>query len=652
MLFALKELGKTIIKDVGGERLKLLPFFVKTERYENTKEKPFIIGVYFRLCKGSVEFKVIGEADPKKVREYLWIGNAPGNNPQDRLTTDVLRYIISQTIPNLCKKLPSGSKLASKLEKIKETFFRLGKDIGLTNEKEGSKYLLDPEKIKLGIRLSIGSDGLKSINAYTNEIKKAFEEECGIKIPSHSLFTVFCEDEPLVKSEEYQQYLCDFFFKEPFQERKGKDVMVKEGRCHICNTEGIVTREYTATRFLFSYYIIDKLGFASGFTKEGFFKNFSLCEDCFAALLVGEKFVFNYLRSSLGGYDFCVIPSFQSAFPLGIEDLKKLGKYIKHRFKAIDTIEGYQSFLNQLDEYREEENKGEVYTINLLFYKQLPARSEFKVLKLIEDVPPYRLRIINRTINEVQSKAVNLLGESKDWYVGFSPMGELLSIRRQGNPVHYKAVLDFYEALLHNDVVEYKPLLKRFVETFKHNAFKPSYSEESLVHLILQSNLLLRILGNLQLLKGGDFTKMKIEDLGLPDNIKAYLREIGLDERRGALFLLGYLVGEIGYQQYLRGSPKKPILDKITYQGMGLTKLIRLCSDVFDKLRQYKILDAEHEQIHGIMKKLFDRNISQWGLADYENVYWVISGYAFSTQEKLKGPNKNLNENNKKEEDV
>lgn len=67
--------------------------------------------------------------------------------------------------------------------------------------------------------------------------------------------------------------------------------------------------------------------------------------------------------------------------------------------------------------------------------------------------------------------------------------------------------------------------------------------------------------------------------------------------QRQLLFLLGVLIGEIGAKQYLATKDRqddsaghKPILNKINYNGIDKPKLIRLCNDVHNKLRQEKIL--------------------------------------------------------------
>jgi CRISPR-associated protein Csh1 len=63
---------------------------------------------------------------------------------------------------------------------------------------------------------------------------------------------------------------------------------------------------------------------------------------------------------------------------------------------------------------------------------------------------------------------------------------------------------------------------------------------------------------------------------------------------------------------------------------MSLKRLIILINDVFEKLNQYRIRQY-NELIFSVMKFLFDKNLKSWKLSDLDNVYYILSGYAFNT---------------------
>ena len=95
------------------------------------------------------------------------------------------------------------------------------------------------------------------------------------------------------------------------------------------------------------------------------------------------------------------------------------------------------------------------------------------------------------------------------------------------------------------------------------------------------------------------------------------------------------MIAEIGNAQYRKGG-SKPILGKITFQGMNKGKLKRLINEVFEKLIEYKLLSLNNEKKFAQCKWLMDKQIDHWPLSDQDNVFYVLSGYAYSTYKAIK----------------
>jgi CRISPR-associated protein Csh1 len=167
---------------------------------------------------------------------------------------------------------------------------------------------------------------------------------------------------------------------------------------------------------------------------------------------------------------------------------------------------------------------------------------------------------------------------------------------------------------------------------------------------MLKANILLLYLKRLTILTGGG-GNMDYANLDVDEGMRNFVREMEYDEPKVALFLLGYLIGEIGNAQYREGN-SKPILGKITYQGMNQNKLVRLLNDVFEKLTQYKSggkpLLHYSEGIFAECKRLLDKTIQE-PLSDQENVFYVLSGYAYATHQAIKA---SQSKEAKKEEEV
>jgi len=115
----------------------------------------------------------------------------------------------------------------------------------------------------------------------------------------------------------------------------------------------------------------------------------------------------------------------------------------------------------------------------------------------------------------------------------------------------------------------------------------------------------------------------------LSNDIEQFLAENEFNTQQRALFYLGLLVNQVAYSQRGKGHLKKPILKKISYQGMSLNDLKRLYVDVFEKLVQYNALYPNVEKHNTLCKHYFDRSDNLWELSEFENVFYLLSGYAY-----------------------
>jgi CRISPR-associated protein Csh1 len=117
----------------------------------------------------------------------------------------------------------------------------------------------------------------------------------------------------------------------------------------------------------------------------------------------------------------------------------------------------------------------------------------------------------------------------------------------------------------------------------------------------------------------------------LKEEMRLYLHEMGYSEPHTALFLLGYLLNQIGGSQRRSGYEHKPVLDKVNYNGMSWPKVVRLSNLLVDQLRQHRIF-IYNEGTYAVMKAMLDAHASDWSLSSEENVFFILSGYAWATR--------------------
>jgi CRISPR-associated protein Csh1 len=225
----------------------------------------------------------------------------------------------------------------------------------------------------------------------------------------------------------------------------------------------------------------------------------------------------------------------------------------------------------------------------------------------------------------------------------------LLPIRKVKNEPQIGTYLDMLESLLKGNPVKLSYLTKLLMETARVHAFnkyeayvqtkstKDKRLTGDLEKFLIRAQFLvyyLKQLGLLKELQGGG-SELIWENL-ISLEIKDYWEKVGLVDHQRALFLLGYLIGEIGKKQFDEGK-SKPIMNKINFQGMTESKIKVLASEVLEKLYQYKIWKYK-EGLYAAMKELLDKSLGKFTSLE-DNVFWILSGYAFSTAQALKGKN-------------
>lgn len=669
MIEAIKEIGRIRLKG-NGDILDVIDSLTLDLPIEIKAKKHLVILNYDIFDKQvDVDFEEINE---KTSQAYLWVGNEAGNNPQIYFTTNNVSYLISQTIPNLAEKTSKGSDLQKLMQlAIKEIFY----DLKLSGR---YRYILDIEKIRLAEEEYL-TKLLEKIKRETKDEKEIFKhilKDVEAKVVSYiksktslaqkdiGLYVLKINGKLMTDNKDYQELVAIIKIDSLFDEKKGI--------CSSCNRIAYITDspEFAKAGSALGYYSTDKIGFSSNLSGK-FKKNFVLCKDCYTKHLAGEVFVRNNFSSYIGGINLYIIPQFLLSTRINHQKLNKWAEYISFSFDSAKLVKEIEAFQKKIADYMEFEDIKNNYLLNLLFYKS--GQRNIKVLKLIKDVPPSRLDILRKTTNEVKDTGDSLFGVSNQWSIDLQSIYYIIPLRKtkedRGFRIEFKKILELYDAIFSGKPVSYDFLIDQFVELAQvyrfekfdaYNIGRQQNPDLGLVYALLKANLLFLYLEKLNLLKlGGGI--MDYESLQLDEGMKAFIKDMRYDEAKTALFLLGYLIGEIGNAQYkLTDSHTKPILNKINFEGMNPDKLKRLTNEVFEKMNQYKVFSKKdksrlplivfNQGIFNEYKKLIDKELTNWQPSDHENVFYVLSGYAYSTHKALASTSQNVSKDEAKEE--
>jgi len=645
MLEAIRGIGRTVRNTSDKDFVLNLVEYDSIDIEDNKGNRLNLLLLNFNLKDQVIEFEP-RVLDYNRLEEYLWIGNAKGSLPQDRLTTNTLKYLLSDSIINLYKGL-EDCELKLILEDVVRTFF-------LTLDFKGRDiYVLDLRKIKFvrdepDFTLPQMTREYTLLKEYTKELESLYEKKfldvvkkyLGIDKKDIALFSIAFDREFPSSLPDYKRYIERKIIEENFE--NGFD-----GICHTCGKKDFVT--YNTARFPVKFYITKLITFSSqlegGKVGRGFSKNFSLCRDCYKDIIVGIKYIQSNLYSELAGNDLWIIPGLFFN-PLGetlTNDWAKLSKiFTTSTFTLKDSLNFEEKTEKELENYRKFEELIDYSFVDLLFYEK--NKEAFKIKELIKDVPLRRIKAINSAIKDVEKLGTEILGEDRGWFLGLSNIYFLIPIRR-GKNAEYKKILDIYEDIFLANKLEKEVLIDSFVELFgiyrfekfsQYNIKPQGNAELSTIFAILRTNLLLKLFERLGMITGGESMTELLKGI-LDRDIENYILKMGYKEEESALFLLGYLIGEIGNEQ-VKGSDfnaKKPILNKINFNGISAKSLINLSNEVFEKLDQYRIRGF-NEKIFFVMKELMDKHTKDWSLTDNENVYYILSGYAYNTYRKIK----------------
>ncbi|RKX93606.1 MAG: hypothetical protein DRP84_08190 [Spirochaetes bacterium] len=487
------------------------------------------------------------------------------------------------------------------------------------------------------------ADIILSIDNFRYEYKN---NKPASRSPDISVYTIKINDQPVCQTKEYRDMIyyekIDCLFDANHSNYKKN--LTPNGICSICGKEGITTSN--ATNLEFKFYMTDKLGFSSNLDGR-FTRNYNICKECYQYLMIAENFIDNNLKTKIGSLNAYIIPHF--IFKINNLDIKEFSTYINSSTSSISNIESLEKFQTELERFRKYEAKKNNFIINYLFYHSPPGSSEFKILKLIKDVPPSRLDFIRRKEEEISNLVDDCYDNNRNLKIDLDGIWSCIPIKEDnGNYFGFSKYLDIIDAIFSDRQVDYNFLVNQFIEVIRIIKFERKgyniWIGQDLTNKILQLNFLLLFFKKLNLLGGWNMDEIsnesmdKIQDM-IPKDILDYWNDIEIYENdcRKALFLLGYLIGEIGTAQSTTGHKKKPILNKINFQGMGIEKLERLTNDILEKLRQNKSREGKtlleyktNEDIYSALKLLMDVKRKEWRLSNQENVFYVLSGYAFS----------------------
>lgn len=639
MIGAIQTLGNLILQDkekqcdvAPSNQLAFLMSLARNRisaRYEGAE----IIRLVFPLKGKRIRLETLKALSDDRLQYYLWIGNAAGNKPQNRLTTNILRYLFSQTIPNITGALEIWQEKDSDVQNF-ENILRTVLERYFERLRSGRK----------GTVIKGSAIGIDSTSLDIESVVTAFLEKN--QLPQKNIFTLFTisiEEKgkvlDLVQHPGYLKYMERVFLR--FHE-------TQPGVCHFCNSRtSVLSNPDFPSGSPLKVYVVDKGGFLSGVENSDAArrKTLTICPNCLRQLYVGNAYIEQTLRLSSGPFNVYLIPQLFKR-KMYTADIDVWCENLKRIFGAINSFEDLSEFQKELQNHPEIQ-PDDMYALHILFGQA--AQSKFDYKRLIQDVPVSRLQTIHKKEQHWEKCARQWFGDAeglKTWHLGFREIARLFPTRvRKGTPSEWASLIELYSSILLatrypiENLIQRGVLLARIHRYGNYTGYyleKPKMKDPGipLVLDMVKFNLLIRLLRDIDVLVVESMTeKMHHQVLNgiFDDKVMEWLRLMEYDSEQQALFLLGVLVAKIGSEQYNRGDRKKAILDKIRFHGMDFDRVRTLANRILEYLRMYRLMNGENEVIFGVMMTLLNEHASTWNKSDDENVFYILSGYSFMT---------------------
>lgn len=412
---------------------------------------------------------------------------------------------------------------------------------------------------------------------------------------------------------------------------KGKEI-IKQRRCCVCGNYGTLKEFDTNELKFIKFFGKDKLGFYPDMSLNNQWKVLPLCNDCAESIVTADLYFKEnkpYLTIA-NNLNLLILPFIQDLQNISLDIIKRSFETL---IKAADVLGNWKE-LNQFDVYSEKIFKRSDIKLHLLI--SLYDGQTLKIYSSLTNIPPSRIRDLALAMKEA-----SLFISAKDIVaLSLLRLYKILAGREGAQSQRSLLVKEKFAEVFKNlilgnpmpELVFIKPGIDLAKWDFENREKLNNVNRWMITIQIVEGFLLIKELmtGKRLNLDGGKQMDDILEQGNkYVDNNPIY-REGGGAEIRRALFFLGYLLSQIAAKQRKKGL-KDAILNKIQFKGMNKNQILRLFNEVIDYLRIYELWYGNNIKLSGKISEIFDKNLQNWRLSPEENVYFILSGYAFSS---------------------
>lgn len=429
------------------------------------------------------------------------------------------------------------------------------------------------------------------------------------------------------------------------------------------NQQNVIGVDFS-NRYSINYmFVKETLNYASQFNKDNFPKNYQLNSNEQLYLERASQYLLKNQQVSIANINHCIIPQFLNSTNI---DYKIV---LEKVYKNSELLFQQNTFSNSLTSIFDEIDISEVYWINFLAFES--DGNSFKTINLIKDVSITHFETVIKALKNIDSTFKKLdyvvdwesvmsefkIKEKKLQEFNFYTIYQIIPQRKDKE--NKNNALHIFKSILENRQINKQVLFKHFVdlvlchyfrryEGYKNvKRFGDDFLDFAIRDAVFKYMAFLTVLNKLNLISNMDNIienpeTEQIESLEQSTNklleyqqkIDNFFIQMNYIDYQKALFYLGRMLSSVAY---IQKDKKRTVLDKLNFNGMDKTDILRLRNALIEKAKQYKEVDkvifndSRFNQYFNFNKWVDENNKS---VNPNEALFFILTGYSFGIKAK------------------
>jgi len=425
------------------------------------------------------------------------------------------------------------------------------------------------------------------------------------------------KDEKISNIEGYKSYLKKKFLKLNTEGSSDKKICYASGK----EQEDVQEVNFSGRYNINKFFVQETKNYATEFNSKDFNKNYQVSKEIQTYLDRGSDYILNNLVTPIANVRHIVLPQFLNTKK---DITRKLADILAHTDLLFNATK-FKQFEANLNRKKDDS----VYWLNFIAIDT--DGNYFKAGNLIKDVSKFHFLVL---INELRNSGELLspwLG--KKYSFNLNQMYQLIPVRKDKENINQ--ALSLFASLLESRKLDLKKLYQHFTELIlchwygRYRSFtnvRSFYSDFDFAakDAVFGYLAFINTLRQLNILKNSPPMDNVIKE-NIAEDVQNFFDTMDYQPAQCALFYLGRTLSQAAYAQQKKGN-KKAVLEKINYNGMDKRSIFRLSTDLFEKAKQYDIVEKMQWNLAEFNRRF---EFNNWNMNPQEALFFILSGYTY-----------------------